>query len=103
MCEDNAKWLQLYLHAYQATGDSFYAHVAKGITEYVNAQLSNRQNGCFYGSQDADEEYYKHNRAERAKLQAPFVDKHIYTNWNATMISAYLEASFVFENMPREN
>ncbi len=95
MCEDNAKWLQLYLHAYQVTSDPFYADIAKGIIEYVNTWLSDQDNGCFYGSQDADEEYYKLSKAERAKLKAPYVDKTIYTNWNALMISAYLEASFI--------
>lgn len=94
MCEDNAKWLQLYLHAYQATGETFYADIATGIIDYVNAWLSDRENGCFYGSQDADEEYYKLGKVERAKLKPPFVDQHIYTNWNALMITAYLKASF---------
>ncbi len=94
MCEDNAKWLQLYLHAYQATGDPFYAENAKGIIGYVNTWLSDQQNGCFYGSQDADEEYYKLTKVERLELNAPYIDRNIFTNWNALMISAYLEASF---------
>ena len=28
-------------------------------------------------------------------MTPPYVDKHVYTNWNATMISSYLEASAV--------
>jgi len=95
MSEDNAKWLQLYLHAYQVTGDPFYAQIARGIIDYVNEWLSDRENGCYYGSQDADEEYYKLPKAERTKLKPPYIDKHIYTNWNAMMVSAYLEGSFV--------
>jgi uncharacterized protein YyaL (SSP411 family) len=95
MSEDNAKWLQLFLHAYQATGEGFYADVARGIIGYVNTWLSDQRNGCFYGSQDADEEYYKLTKAERQKIKAPYIDRHVYTNWNAMMISAYLEASFV--------
>jgi uncharacterized protein YyaL (SSP411 family) len=100
MCEDNAKWLQLYLHAYQATGEGAYCDIAKGIIDYVNTWLSDRQNGCFYGSQDADEEYYKHSKTERSTLTEPYVDKHIYTNWNAMMITVYLEASYMFADMP---
>jgi uncharacterized protein YyaL (SSP411 family) len=95
MSEDNAKWLQLYMHAYQSTADPFYAEVSKGIIDYVNAWLRDQQQGCFYGSQDADEEYYKLSKAERLKTKPPFVDKRIYTNWNAMMISAYLDASFI--------
>jgi uncharacterized protein YyaL (SSP411 family) len=95
MSEDNAKWLQLYLHAYQATGEPFYAQIATGIMEYVNEWLSDQGNGCFFGSQDADEEYYKQSKADRANLKPPYIDKHIYSNWNALMVSAYLEASFI--------
>jgi len=98
MSEDNAKWLQLYLHAYQATGTPFYADISRGIIEYVNTWLSDQDLGCFYGSQDADEEYYKLTKLERLNQQAPYVDKHIYTNWNAMMISTYLDASYVLEN-----
>ncbi len=99
MCEDNAKWLQLYVHAYQATGEPFYSEVARGIIGYLNTWLSDQKNGCFYGSQDADEEYYKLSKAERAKAKPPYIDKNIYTNWNAMMISGYLEASFVLGDM----
>ncbi len=98
MCEDNAKWLQLYVHAYQATSEAFYADIARSIIGYVDAWLCYRENGCFYGSQDADEEYYKLPKPERAKMRAPYVDSHIYTNWNAMMIIAYLEASFTLRD-----
>ena len=98
MSEDNAKWLQLYLHAYQATGDPFYAEISNGILEYVNGWLSDQAQGCFYGSQDANEEYYKLTKSERLKRRAPYVDKHIYTSWNAMMISAYLDASYILRN-----
>jgi uncharacterized protein YyaL (SSP411 family) len=95
MSEDNAKWLRIYLHAYQATNDHFYAEIARGITDYVENWLSDRENGCFYGSQDADEEYYSQDKTERDKLVPPFIDRDVYTNWNALMISSHLEASFV--------
>jgi uncharacterized protein YyaL (SSP411 family) len=101
MLEDNAKWLQLYLHAYQSTTDPFYAEVARGIIDYVNTWLSDQERGCFYGSQDADEEYYKLSKAERLKRKSPLVDKQIYTNWNAMMISSYLDASFILADLDR--
>jgi uncharacterized protein YyaL (SSP411 family) len=95
MCEDNAKWLRVYVHTYQVTGEPFYAEIARGIIEYVDNWLSDQKEGCFYGSQDADEGYYSKSKAERLNLTPPFVDKNIYTNWNSLMISAYLNASFV--------
>jgi uncharacterized protein YyaL (SSP411 family) len=98
MSEDNAKWLSLYLHAYQATGEQFYADIARSIIGYVLAWLSDQEKGCFFGSQDADEEYYRLSKDERARTKAPYVDKHIYTNWNALMISSFFEASYVLED-----
>jgi uncharacterized protein YyaL (SSP411 family) len=93
MCEDNAKWLSLYVHAYQETREHFYATIAKGILKYVLTWLSDQENGCFYGSQDADEDYYNLTKNERLKMVAPYVDKQVYTNWNALMISSFFEAS----------
>jgi uncharacterized protein YyaL (SSP411 family) len=100
MSEDNAKWLRIYVHAYQATKDPFYTEIARGIINYLETWLSDRESGCFYGSQDADEEYYSHGKAERESLVPPFIDRNIYTTWNAIMISSHLEASFALGDVP---
>lgn len=92
MCEDNARLLSTYLHAYQATGREEYRKLVSEIAQYVNLTLSDQSIGGFYGSQDADEEYYKLRKSERANVDRPYVDKTIYTNWNGLMIRAYLEA-----------
>jgi uncharacterized protein YyaL (SSP411 family) len=42
------------VHAYQVTGDQFYAEVAKDIIRWVDEWLSDAQHGGFYASQDAD-------------------------------------------------
>jgi len=99
MCEDNAKLLVNYLEAYQVTGEETFKETACGVLTYVDANLSGRDNGGFYGSQDADEEYYKLTISERQKRTLPRVDRTIYTNWNAMMISAYLFASVVLKNL----
>ncbi len=98
MCEDNAKLLVNYLEAYQVTGEKIFKETAQGILTYVDVNLSDQDNGGFYGSQDADEEYYKLNLPERQKTTTPRIDKTLYTNWNAMMISAYLLASVVLKN-----
>jgi uncharacterized protein YyaL (SSP411 family) len=56
--------------------------------------LSDPETGAFYGSQDADEEFYALTVAERERVQAPYVDRTVYTSWNAMAASAYLEASW---------
>jgi uncharacterized protein YyaL (SSP411 family) len=98
MCEDNAKLLVNYLEAYQVTGESVFRDTAKGILEYVNAKLSDQENGGFYGSQDADEAYYKLSLSERVKRTPPRVDKRLFVNWNCMMSSAYLLAAVVLDD-----
>jgi uncharacterized protein len=167
MSYDNSELLKNYVHAYQATGDEFFADVARDIIRWVDEWLSDRKHGGFYASQDADisldddgdyftwtldeaksvlneEEFqaaslhYDINEigemqhdpmrnvlyqrasvdelamriklaperirellqsakqkmyAARLKRQTPYIDKTIYTNWNALFVSAYLKAA----------
>lgn len=103
MCEDNAKLLVNYLEAYQVTGEKSFKDTAEGILEYVNSKLRDKKIGGFYGSQDADEVYYKLSLPERKKRTAPRIDQTIYVNWNAIMISSYLLASIVLEEQSHQN
>jgi uncharacterized protein YyaL (SSP411 family) len=170
MSYDNSELLKNYLHAWQVTEIPLFREVALDINRWVDEWLSDRDQGGFYASQDADlsmdddgdyftwtlaeakavldedelraaAEYYDigevgemhHNPAknvlfvrmgieevaERLKLTVervqellgsarrrlyaarlqratPYVDKTIYTGWNAMMVSAYLEAAAVF-------
>ncbi len=54
MCYDNSELLKNYVHAYQATGEAFFAEVARDIIRWMDEWLSDRQHGGFYASQDAD-------------------------------------------------
>jgi uncharacterized protein YyaL (SSP411 family) len=98
MCEDNAKLAVNYLEAYQVTGENAFRDTAKGTLAYVNAKLSDQINGGFYGSQDADEVYYKLSLPERLKRTPPRIDQTLFVNWNAIMASAYLLASVVLDD-----
>lgn len=95
MLEDNAKLLALYLHAWQVTRDELFEKTIHSLIEYVEGTLADLDHGGFYGSQDADEHYYSLTLAERAALPAPYVDRTFYADWNALMVSAYLEAAAV--------
>ncbi|WP_245817944.1 thioredoxin domain-containing protein [Granulicella rosea] len=172
MSYDNSELLKNYIHAYQSFREPEFARVARDIMRWMDEWLSDREQGGFYASQDADEsldddgDYFTwtmdeaaavltpdemaiagryfdigeigdmhHNplkntlhidlgietvakqagaTVERAlellasakpKLYAarklrptPYVDKTIYTPWNAMCISAYLEAGRVLED-----
>src|SRR5947199_4127407 len=54
MSYDNSELLKNYVHACQATGNEFYAAVARDIIRWMDEWLSDREQGGFYASQDAD-------------------------------------------------
>jgi uncharacterized protein YyaL (SSP411 family) len=54
MCYDNSELLKNYVHAYQATGDEFFANLARDIVRWMDEWLSDQERGGFYASQDAD-------------------------------------------------
>jgi len=54
MCYDNSELLKNYVHGYQATGNEFFAEVARDIIRWMDEWLSDRERGGFYASQDAD-------------------------------------------------
>jgi len=54
MSYDNSELLKNYVHGYQATGQTFFAEVARGIIRWMDEWLSDRERGGFYASQDAD-------------------------------------------------
>jgi uncharacterized protein len=54
MSYDNSELLKNYVHAYQATGSEFFANVARDIIRWMDEWLSDRAQGGFYASQDAD-------------------------------------------------
>jgi len=55
MAYDNSELLKNYVHAFQATGNTFFADVAKDIIRWMDEWLSDREMGGFYASQDADD------------------------------------------------
>ena len=54
MSYDNSELLKNYVHGFQATGESYFAMVAKDIIRWMDELLSDRERGGFYASQDAD-------------------------------------------------
>ena len=171
MSYDNAQLLQTYVHAFQTFADVECAEAARSTMRWMDNVLTDRENGGFYGSQDADAlpdddgDYFTWTRVEAAavldpeelkfaevyfdigavgdmhrnparnvlfrpmtldqaagesgtapdlapqllkaslaklyaaRLQrpAPFVDKTMYTGWNAMCISAYIRAGRVLQ------
>jgi len=100
MAGDQAQLLGLYLRAYQALGEADYLDVAKKVLAYIESVLWDRARGHFYGSQEADPDYYALDAQGRAEHEAPYVDTTAYTERNAAVASALMLASAVL-NDPR--
>jgi len=98
MLDTNAGLLRNYADAYSLTNDEKYREIAEKIITYVSRFLSDQNNGGFYGSQDADEEFYHAKPEERKNKGCPYVDRTIYIDWNAMMVSSYIKAGGILKN-----
>ncbi len=90
MLEDNAKLTSVYALAYQVLGDPYYLDVVKSAQGWLLSEMRDPDTGTFAGSQDAgpEEAYYGQPLAVRATLPTPYIDRTVYTGWNALMVSA---------------
>lgn len=77
MAYDNSELLKNYVHAYQTFAEAEQARVAKGIISWMDGWLSDREQGGFYASQDADfsleddGDYFTWTRDEAAEALTP--------------------------------
>jgi hypothetical protein len=62
-------------------------------TGYLDRVLRDPATGLYAGSQDADEHYYSLDADGRAGVAAPYVDRRIYSSWNAALAISYLDAA----------
>ncbi len=90
MLDINAGMIWNYANAALATGKKEYLRIVDETVGYVQANLYDAITGAFYGSQDADEDYYR--SKNRSKLTAPTVDKTVYTDSSSLMVSALVSA-----------
>ena len=93
MLEDNAELLAVYAEAHRTFPQAGYDSVVRDVVRWMDTVLWRDDVKAFAGSQDADEVYYELDGAGREKHGAPFVDKTIYTGWNALAVSAYVAAA----------
>jgi uncharacterized protein len=67
--------------------------VLDSTTRYLDTVLRDQKTGLYGGSQDADEHYYSFGPDERGPANAPYVDRRVYTSWNAALGITYLDAA----------
>lgn len=90
MLEVNAGMIKNYADASLVFGNSDYSKVMQKCIRYVRSNLYDPASGAFFGSQDADEAYYKSRK--RKGLAVPAVDRTVYADSSALMISALVSA-----------
>jgi uncharacterized protein YyaL (SSP411 family) len=94
MLEDNAPLLKTLLKLYRISESDEHRRYIDFTIDYLDTWLSDPASGSFWGSQDADEDFYPLPAEQRKQHDPPYVDRTIYTSWNAMAVSAYLEASW---------
>jgi uncharacterized protein YyaL (SSP411 family) len=93
MLEDNSELLAMYAEAHRTFPQAGYDRVVRDTVRWMDTVLWRDDVKAFAGSQDADEVYYELDAPGREKHGAPFVDKTLYTGWNALAVSAYVAAA----------
>ncbi len=90
MLEVNAGMIRNYADASLVFDSKEYLAVVRESIRFVQARLYDSASAALYGSQDADESYYK--KQDRKGLRPPFVDKTAYADSSSLMISALVAA-----------
>lgn len=94
----NASLLALYLRGFEVLDLGRYAERAEDILRYLQTWLADPVDGGWAGSQRADAAYYAREGDDDAAVAAPPVDRTLYTDWNAAMISSALSAGRVLND-----
>jgi uncharacterized protein YyaL (SSP411 family) len=95
MLETNLGYLRNLVHALGVIGETDFEGYARGTAKYLLRTLRDPVTGGFFGSQDADEEYYRLSADERRDRNAPSVDRTIYAGWNLKAASIMITSGEV--------
>jgi uncharacterized protein YyaL (SSP411 family) len=98
MLDTNSNLLLIYSSAFILFHEEKYLKIANKTLEYILNKLYDKNEKLFYGSQDADEEYYKLSLSERKKVKEPIVDKTFYAYQNSLCADSILRFGIITEN-----
>jgi uncharacterized protein len=93
----NAALTRLFLEAGSKLQQARFTDRASDTLRYIQTWLADPVDGGWYGSQQADDQYYASDSVEgRRTIAAPPVATSLYSDSNAVMVSTALEAAKVF-------
>jgi uncharacterized protein YyaL (SSP411 family) len=90
MLDVNAGMIRNYADASLVFNNKEYLAVVRESMRFVQTMLYDPASGALFGSQDADENYYK--KQDRKGMKPPFVDMTTYADSSSLMISALIAA-----------
>jgi len=93
LLEDNMQLALAYLLAYKKFNKPLYRNMVVQTLDFCTEILFNFEEGRYYGSQDADEEYCKLPLRKRKKRLPPSVDRTTYTPAQAQAIITFAAAA----------
>lgn len=96
MLDTNAGFLRNLVAAHKVFRSPEYEETARGVVRFLLETLRDEASGGFFGSQDADEEYYRLPAHKREQGDRPAIVRAIYGGWNSEAVSALAEAGAVF-------
>jgi uncharacterized protein YyaL (SSP411 family) len=102
LLEDQSAFLPVLLDAAAATSRREYRQRAGDVVRYVHRTLFDPSSAAFLASQQADDEYYAVSGSIRATMDAPRVDRTVFTDLNAQAIVAWLHAARALEDAALE-
>jgi uncharacterized protein len=99
MLDVNAALLRLYLDAGSTLGLARFNERAADVLRYLQTWLADPVDGGWWGSQQADADYYAAGSVEERRMRkVPPVGSVLYADSNAGMVSAALHAARTFED-----
>src|SRR5215212_9154664 len=99
MLEDQAAMVGLLIDASIVFERASWRERARDVMRYVQRTLADSTRGGFYASQRGDEDYYAVNASIRETLEAPVVDRTLFTDLNAQAAVAWLRAGEALEDV----
>jgi uncharacterized protein YyaL (SSP411 family) len=97
LLDANIKLMCNYLDAARIMDRESYREVAKKTCSFICSELWDDEKKAFWGSRDADDDYYEMEEIERRDRKPPQADRTIYANLNALAASAFFKAGAVLD------
>ena len=108
MLYDNGQLATLFLHAWQRTGNPFFAKIVEETLNYLDREMRHRQSGAFYSATDADSEgeegkFFVWQTPEMEAVLGPDLARVAMVYWDATRTGNFEGQNILNMHRPDES